>query len=148
MEQDLTLMKQLRQCGHVLYHRRCLNQSQNRILVLLKNQGMMTQKDLMKAMHIQSGSLSEVLGKVEQAGYIQKKRCENDRRNYEVTLTDEGKAQADRFENHQMEMAERLFQRLSAQQKDELEALLGVLLLDWADFKSCRLCEEGREKDV
>ena len=47
-----------------------------------------------------------------------------------------------------MEMAERLFQRLSAQQKDELEALLGVLLLDWADFKSCRLCEEGREKDV
>ncbi len=102
----------------------------------------------MKAMHIQSGSLSEVLGKVEQAGYIQKKRCENDRRNYEVTLTDEGKAQADRFENHQMEMAERLFQRLSAQQKDELEALLGVLLLDWADFKSCRLCEKGREKDV
>lgn len=148
MEQDITLMRLLGQCGHVLHHRRCLNQSQNRILFLLKKNGSMTQKELMQSMHIQSGSLSELLGKVEHAGYVQKERMANDKRNYKVSLTDAGLQQAIRFEQHQEAIAESMFKSLSPQQKDELEEMLTDLLQNWADFKSCRLCEEGREKNV
>lgn len=148
MEKDLLLMKQLSQCGHVLHHRRCLNQSQNRILLLLKNRGPMTQKALMHAMHIQSGSLSEVLGKVESAKYIEKKRCQDDKRNFEVFLTDLGLQQAELFEKHQASMAEKLFASLDDQQKDMLAEILDQLLSEWTDFKSCRLCEKGGEKNV
>lgn len=146
MDQDTQLMKKLSRCGHILHHRRCLNQSQNRILTLLKRYGVMSQKELMLHMHIQSGSLSEVLAKVEHAGYIEKHRISTDKRNFEVSLTASGMVQAELFEKHQKVMAERLFASLEQRQKDQLEAVLDVLLEDWAEMKSCRQCERGEEK--
>lgn len=146
LKQDLELMKKLSCCGHILHHRRCLNQSQNRILLELEKHGSMSQKLLMKHMHIQSGSLSEVLAKVEHAGYITKNRIADDKRNYEVSLTESGKKQAELFEKHQAEMAGNLFAGLSVDQKDALEAILDTLLADWAEMKSCRLCERGEKK--
>lgn len=146
LKQDLELMKKLSRCGHILHHRRCLNQSQNRILLELKKHGSMSQKMLLKHMHIQSGSLSEVLAKVEHAGYIMRNRIEDDKRNYEVSLTESGKKQAELFEKHQAEMASNLFAALSEKQKDELDVILDILLGDWAEMKSCRLCERGEKK--
>ena len=62
---DVDLMRQMRRCGHLLYHKFSLNFSQNRILLTLHREGPMTQKALMCKMQIQPGSLSEVLSKVE-----------------------------------------------------------------------------------
>jgi len=90
--------------------------------------------------------MSEVLAKVEHAGYITKTRSADDRRNYDVVLTASGKKQAELFEVHQKEMAERLFASLSKAQKDELESLLESLVDEWADLKSCRHCEKGGTK--
>lgn len=148
MEQDLLLMKLLNDCGHILAHRRCLNQSQNTILSILKQQGPLTQKDLMQIMRIRSGSLSELLGKVEDAGYISRCRLENDKRNVEVFLTAEGKKQAELFELHQAEMAKRLFECLAPAEKQQLADMLAELLDAWSDFKSCRHCRRGDGKNV
>lgn len=143
MEQEMQLMKLLSRCGHILHHRRCLNQSQNRVLMLLNHYGPMSQKHLMDHMHIQSGSMSELIAKVEHAGYIEKKRSQLDKRNFDLQLTEKGRDQAELFEQHQAILAERLFASLTPKQKDELQFVLEKLLEDWSDLKSCRQCERG-----
>ncbi len=141
MTEDLQLMKKLSECGHILHHRRCLNQSQNQILLLLYQYGSMSQSQLMEMMHIQSGSLSELVSKVERAGYIQRNRCEHDCRNFEISLTDTGEKQAVRFEEHQQWMAQCMFEKLDLQQKKFLYDMLEDLLEEWKDLKPCHSCK-------
>lgn len=131
MEQDIELLRKMRRCGHLLYHRYSFNQSQNRILLLLHRKGPMTQKDLLEQMHIQPGSLSEVVSKVENCGLIERKRAERDRRVWELQLTEKGRNQAITFEQQRETMAEKLFSVLTPEQKEEFGEILSTLLQNW-----------------
>ena len=128
---DVALMRQMRRCSHLLYHKFSLNFSQNRILVLLKREGPMTQKALMCQMQIQPGSLSEVLAKVESAGLVERRRCEDDRRNFEINLTEEGIKQAEAFERDRQDMAALLFETLDEREKEALSGILTKLHAHW-----------------
>lgn len=129
--QDVELMRQMRRCSHLLYHKFNLNFSQNRILLLLRREGPMTQKALMYRMQIQPGSLSEVLAKVEGAGLVERRRCEDDRRNFEIRLTEEGDHQAEAFESDRQDMARLLFETLDAGEKEALGPILTKLHDHW-----------------
>ena len=72
---DLEYVRRLRRCGHLLYHKFNLNGSQMRILLVLRD-APMTQKQLTERLRIQPGSLSEILTKVERAGWVEKRRNE------------------------------------------------------------------------
>ena len=139
---DVALMRQMRRCSHLLYHKFSLNFSQNRILVLLKREGPMTQKALMCQMQIQPGSLSEVLAKVESAGLVERRRCEDDRRNFEIRLTEEGVQQAEAFERDRQDMAQLLFETLDDSEKQQLMNLMTKLHEHW---ESCTF--ERRNKN-
>lgn len=128
---DVELMRQMRRCNHLLYHKFSLNFSQNRILMALNREGPMTQKALMCQMQIQPGSLSEVLSKVESAGLVERQRCEDDRRNFEIRLTDEGVKQAEAFERDRQDMAQLLFATLSEGEKQTLMELMTKLHEHW-----------------
>ena len=128
---DVELMRQMRRCNHLLYHKFSLNFSQNRILSLLNREGPMTQKALMCRMQIQPGSLSEVLAKVEGAGLVERRRCEDDRRNFEIRLTEEGVKQAEAFERDRQEMAQLLFATLDDSEKQQLMNLMTKLHEHW-----------------
>lgn len=128
---DVELMRQMRRCNHLLYHKFSLNFSQNRILSLLNREGPMTQKALMCKMQIQPGSLSEVLAKVEGAGLVERRRCEDDRRNFEIRLTEEGVKQAEAFERDRQEMAQLLFATLDDGEKQQLMNLMTKLHEHW-----------------
>ena len=128
---DVELMRQMRRCNHLLYHKFSLNFSQNRILSLLNREGPMTQKALMCKMQIQPGSLSEVLAKVEGAGLVERRRCEDDRRNFEIRLTEEGVQQAEAFERDRQDMAQLLFATLEASEKQQLMDLMTKLHEHW-----------------
>ena len=131
LEQDLQLVRRLRRCGHLLHHKYNLsNGSQMRMLLRLRG-GPMTQKELTERLRIQPGSLSEMLTKVERAGLVEKRRSERDRRNFELNLTEEGRAQADRFEKEQAEQANWLLEPLDEAQKQQLLALLDALIAHW-----------------
>ena len=91
----------------------------------------MTQKELTERLRIQPGSLSEMLTKVERAGLVEKRRSERDRRNFELNLTEEGRAQADRFEKEQAEQVNWLLEPLDEAQKQQLLALLDALIAHW-----------------
>ena len=128
---DVALMRQMRRCSHLLYHKFSLNFSQNRILVLLKREGPMTQKALMCQMQIQPGSLSEVLSKVETAGLVERRRCEDDRRNFEIRLTQEGEKQAEAFERDRQDLAKLLLEPLTQAEKESLMEILTKLHAHW-----------------
>ena len=128
---DVELMRQMRRCNHLLYHKFSLNFSQNRILSVLNREGPMTQKALMCRMQIQPGSLSEVLSKVEGAGLVERRRCEDDRRNFEIRLTEEGVKQAEAFERDRRDMAQLLFEPLSQSEKEQLMDILTKLHDHW-----------------
>ena len=134
-ETDLNLLHKLRRCGHLLYHKFNLNGSQMRILLVLRDEPM-TQRELTERLRIQPGSLSEILTKVERAGLIEKHRSSADRRNYELALTEEGRRQADWFENAQKEQAELLMQPLDDKQKEQLASLLDVLSKHWEEIET------------
>ena len=143
MVDDQELMKLMQRCGHIIDHRKCLSQSQSRVLTLLNQYGPMTQKELLEKMCIKSGSLSEVVSKVENAGYIEKTRNETDRRNFDLVLTPEGKKQALRYESQKEFIASYLFEDLDESQKEQLEYLLTTLLDNWGKLKSCCECKKG-----
>lgn len=131
LEQDLQLVRRLRRCGHLLHHKyNFSNGSQMRMLLRLRG-GPMTQKELTERLRIQPGSLSEMLTKVERAGLVEKRRSERDRRNFELNLTQEGRAQADVFEKEQMEQATWLLEPLTDDQKAQLKSLLETLIAHW-----------------
>jgi len=130
---DVDLMRQMRRCSHLLYHKFSLNFSQNRILLVLHREGPMTQKALMCKMQIQPGSLSEVLAKVEGAGLVERRRCEDDRRNFEIRLTQEGILQAEAFERDRQDMAQLLFETLSPDEKQHLSDILFKLHDHWSE---------------
>ena len=128
---DVELMRQMRRCGHLLYHKFSLNFSHNRILLTLSREGPMTQKTLMNKLQIQPGSLSEALAKAESAGTVERRRCEDDRRNFEIRLTQEGEKQAEAFENDRQELARLLFETLDENEKETLAAILDKLRGHW-----------------
>ena len=129
--QDVELMRQMRRCNHLLYHKFSLNFSQNRILSVLNREGPMTQKALMCRLQIQPGSLSEVIAKVEGAGLVERRRCEDDRRNFEIRLTEEGVKQAEAFERERQDMAQLLFATLTDGEKQQLMSLMTKLHEHW-----------------
>lgn len=131
-EMDLELMRHMRWCSHLLYHRYNLNFSRNKILYILHTTGAMTQKALMDHLRIQAGSLSEMLSKLEQQGLLEKTRCPHDKRNCQLTLTEAGREQALLFEKERQDMAEYLFATLTAEEKQSLLDMTGRLIEHWS----------------
>lgn len=130
--ENLELMRRMRWCSHLLYHRHNLNFSRSKILYLIYREGPMTQKALMDHMHIQAGSLSEMLSKLEGSGLIEKSRCPHDKRNCRLTLTPEGENQALIFEKERQDMADYLFAPLKAEEKQSLSGILDTLIEHWS----------------
>ncbi len=134
------LMGLLQQCGHFLYHRRNGRGGQRRILILLerweKEHGCeegMSQKELQRQLGIRSGSISEILGKMEAKGLLKKARLATDKRKICIFLTQEGRdrLESKRAENLRTEAA--LFQRMSPDELQELKRLLQKLLSAWKE---------------
>lgn len=146
MTKDIELMKRMRFCGHLLYHRYPINMSQNRILLMLKREGALKQKDILERMNIKPGSLSEIIAKIEAGGYVMKRQCEDDRRSFELTLTEAGIERAKNFEEEHEELASSLFSHLASTDKEELFRILGILEEKWTAELGIK-CPSHRQKE-
>lgn len=102
---------------------------QGRILRLLANEGDMTQRLLTEKLGIQPGSVSEVIGKLERAGYVTRSENAEDRRTADIHLTQAGRERAEAREQEKPE----LFSALSEEEKSQLLTLLERLRGDWRD---------------
>ena len=130
---DVELMRKMRWCGYLLYHKYHLNFAQNKILMLLCEKGPLTQTELLNELKIQAGSLSEILTKVEGAKFVKKERSETDKRTVLVSITEDGIRQAESFKQERERLAAFLFEDLSDEDKKKLDKILSQLLKVWSN---------------
>lgn len=125
------LLMILEKCGHFLYHRRGGKRGQLKVLNIINERGSITQKELLEALTLKSGSVSEVVKKLENQGYIIKTRSSADRRMINITLTDDGRTFLESQLEINSEQEKVLFTSLSQEEQEELVILLNKLFEDW-----------------
>lgn len=106
--------------------------SQKRILIVLNEiGGSVTQRELTGRLGIQPGSASEVIAKLEDAGYIRRTPNEADRRTINIDLTETGKTAAEEAQKERKQRHEQMFSCLSDDEKGQLLCLLEKVNADW-----------------
>ena len=100
---------------------------QNRVLSILRESGEMTQRALTERLGIQPGSASEIIGKLERAGFVTRTENPDDRRTAYVSLTEEGKARSVEAEQRMSARREALLSALTEEEKATLLRLLEKL---------------------
>ncbi|MDU2066143.1 MAG: MarR family transcriptional regulator [Sporomusaceae bacterium] len=136
MEQDRNLIEQFVVFSRLMMHKHhhmkgCQTHNpyrgQGRILSLLKLEPKMSQKKLSFLLGIRPQSIGELLGKLEQAGYIKRNQSAEDRRAMEIELTEQGLAAAVADETPQ-EKENSLFDCLNDEEKTNLSSYMDKLI--------------------
>lgn len=135
-QQEHTLAIRLKACGRFLYYQVGGKAGQQRILMRLDSHGKTTQKELQDVLEISSGALSEILQKMEDSDLIQRTKSAEDKRQVDLVLTAKGRETARSVEAHYHRTLERMFECLTAEQKQQLEETLGVLTAHLDEIKS------------
>lgn len=97
------------------------------IFLLLENEGI-SQRALAELMQIRPGSLSELLTKLEQSDYIERRPNERDRRVVNIFLKEEGLKAVEMVKSARQKMADGLFAALTAEEQSQLSGLLAKLI--------------------
>lgn len=143
--QEHLLAIRLKTCGRFLYYQIGGKAGQQRILMTLLFRERMTQKQLQDLLGISSGAMSEILQKMEDAGLIQRSKCAKDKRQVDLLLSESGKEFALQVKAHYHQTLERMFECLGAEQKDQLESILGVLVQHLDALKADPLFAQAAE---
>lgn len=125
------LIMNLRHLGHTIRFLFEGRGSQKRILIILLETGSMTQRELTERLRIKPGSASEVIGKLESAGLIQRKLNEADRRTADIRLTPEGRLKAEEAAVQRRTRHQEMFSCLTEEEKNTLLELTEKLNVDW-----------------
>lgn len=130
---DERIIKDLMYCSGFLRNRTEGKGSQRRVLFFLHEHGPMTQRELLEEMGVRAASLSELLSKLEAKGYVQKEKSETDKRNYNVSITEEGIQALDEMHaKHQTAMSD-LLSGLEPEERKQLAGLLCKLHTLWSE---------------
>jgi DNA-binding MarR family transcriptional regulator len=103
--------------------------AQGHVLAILKERENMGQRHLMEMLNVRSASLSEILAKLERNGLIARERSDQDKRNFIISVTEEGRAMAEEHKAERHKNAETIFASLSDAERGHLAELLGKILI-------------------
>ncbi len=131
LDQNNKLIWNLRDIVHIIQRLSEGKGSQNRILIILHETEMMTQRELTERLGVQPGSASEVIGKLENAGLITRTANEKDRRTTDIRLTETGKVKAAEAAEQRKQRHTEMFSCLSDEEKADLLILLEKVNHDW-----------------
>lgn len=104
-----------------------INTRQGIILKLLSREDGLTQKDLTRRLEITSSSCGELITKLEQGGYLEKRTNPSDKRTFNVYLTDRGRVLAEQYKESCNVELEEWASDLTQQEQEQLFSLLGKL---------------------
>ncbi|EMT45769.1 MULTISPECIES: MarR family winged helix-turn-helix transcriptional regulator [Anoxybacillus] len=111
-----------------------LNPTEFGVLDLLYHKGAQPIQQIGDKILLTSGSMTYVIDKLEEKGYIVRQRCEKDRRITYAVITDEGKALMDHiFPQHAQKMSD-IFRSLSTEEKELAIHLLKKIGLSLSPF--------------
>ncbi|EET62830.1 transcriptional regulator, MarR family [Marvinbryantia formatexigens DSM 14469] len=130
--EDASLQELLIRAGYIAERKSGRQRGQNRILRILLENPKMSQRALQERLGIEPGSMSEILAKLEEKGFLVKEKDENDRRRMILTLTEEGKAVAGAESgNGEKPDKEEIFSSLTPDEQKRLKEMLRKLLTQW-----------------
>lgn len=129
-ELNLRLLGMLHQISYLMQTQEKFR-GQGRLLVLLNRYGALTQRELIELTGRRSATLSEQLEGMEKSGLILRHKNEQDKRNVDVELTEQGKLAAAKALQNRQAYADELFAAVPQRKKQQLAGLLDVLLHTW-----------------
>ena len=132
----------LRACGHFLHFNMGGKAGRKRVLATLLREGEISQRTLQDLLDIQSGSLSEILAKIEADGLLEKVKCGSDRRGYILRLTESGQALAKQVTACHEARVDKLLGCLSDDEQLALLAMLDKLTLRWSSDEVASMFEK------
>lgn len=135
------LMSLLYQSSHFLHHRKGGKRGQRRILTLLAQNPGISQKELQDRLGIESGSMSELVIKLEHKGLITRTKDEADKRMSNLTITDLGLELSKELEDLASADEKLLLGSLDAGEQEQLKLLLSKLVTSWEEAE--KLPEDG-----
>lgn len=127
------LIWNFRDIGHVIRRISEGKGSQKRVLITLLESGPVTQTSLTEHLHIQPGSASEVLGRLEELGFLRRTVNKADRRTVLLLLTEAGRREAEEALRLRQQRHSEMFAALSEDEQAVLLPLLEKLCGDWDD---------------
>jgi len=104
-----------------------INTRQGIILKMLLHENGITQKVLTERLEITSSSCGELISRLEQGGFLEKRKSLNDKRTYNVYLTEQGRILAEQYKRSVVVELEEWASDLTRQEKETLLLLLGKL---------------------
>lgn len=116
---------------HFIHNYLGKRRGQGRILRLLNKNGSMTQLDLQNQLCVQSGSVSEILAKMESADLIKRERDSSDKRRVIVSITDAGLNELCQYETLRLRRQAVLYDGLTAEEQENLICILQRLQENW-----------------
>ncbi len=131
MRANNELLDLMELCGHFLYHRRGGKRGQTKILRILAEQGDMMQRKIQDILDIKSGSLSEMVRKMEADGLILREKQEEDKRNIYIKLTQKGRVKIEQDLARMKKEEEILFNALSEEEQEQFYELCSKLIKSW-----------------
>ena len=90
LDKNTRLIWNLRDIGHVMRQIAEGKESQQRVLIVLFESGPVSQDALTEHLYIQPGSVSKVLGRLEELGLIERTVNEADKHTVLISLTENG----------------------------------------------------------
>ena len=129
-ELNLRLLGMLHQISYLMQTQEKFR-GQGRLLVLLNRYGALTQRELIELTGRRSATLSEQLEGMEKSGLILRHKNEQDKRNVDVELTEQGKKAAIGAMQNRQAYADELFDTIPQRKKQQLAGLLDSLLHTW-----------------
>ena len=100
--------------------------------VLLMNGGGLRQKEVAEEIQVSPSTLSEMIRKLEEEGYLVRRPDPDDRRAAILNLTEDGEARAGIMREAYDRMLQYLFRNMSDQDKQEMIRLFDLILEDHA----------------
>ena len=125
------LFDYLQRCGYYIHSQKGKKFGQYRILLILRKEGQIQQKKLQDILKIQSGSISEILSKLESRCLIKRFRDELDKRRILISLTEEGYKTIIAIEEEFKNEEQYLFDTLDEDECEQLGSILKKLCDEW-----------------
>ncbi|MDL2281359.1 MarR family transcriptional regulator [Selenomonadales bacterium OttesenSCG-928-I06] len=133
-----TLFHKLHHCSniidrslHILHHRKnrenSIHRGQGKLLYIILNNDGISQKEIVHLLDIRPSSVGELVSKLEQQGFVEKRANEEDKRVSNIFLTEAGRKVAEEAIQERENTSDELFSGLLPEEQEKLGELLDKL---------------------
>ena len=96
-----------------------LTSGQPKILDYLADHDDATQKDIAQGCHVEPGTLTTLLNRMEEMDLVERRMLNGNRRSYHIFMTEKGKAHADLTQKAFKELEETAFHGITAEEQEQ-----------------------------